>query len=341
MELDSRELAISSDGRGRRLVERPLPGRETGERAPEARWVGRLVDVEQLRARRQRAHTGRRDRARGREDSRSQVERLEAVLDLLADLRVVSFRNLQEQAFSGHPYAARRGVGALVDQGLIEVREVEPVGRAKAKGKGSGGRGFKVAALTEAGARAVRARRRRKGSDARVWEGFVRARELAHDAGVSELVLETVERVKEVGGRVVRVRMEAELKAGVARAEKRCPGGRAERKAARVAAAGGLGVPVDEDGLCHFPDALIEVEDESGQGSSLALELATGSYSARQVRAKLAMGMVLAFSGGSQSRRMLGRMARSFWFGSGKQKLARAQRPGREFEDLLFDVMGR
>ncbi|MCY4506449.1 MAG: hypothetical protein OXG35_05760 [Acidobacteria bacterium] len=339
MELDSRELAISSDGRGRRLVERPLPGRETGERAPEARWVGRLVDVEQLRARRERSHTGRRDRTRGREESRSQAERLEAVLDLLADLRVVSFRNLQEQAFAGHPYAARRGVRALVDQGLVEVREIEPAGRAK--GKASGHRGFKVAALTEAGARAVRARRRRKGSDARVWEGFVRARELAHDAGVSELVLETVERVKEVGGRVVRVRMEADLKAGVARAEKRCPGGRAERKAARVAAAGRLGVPVDEDGLCHFPDALIEVEDESGQGSSLALELATGSYSARQVRAKLAMGMVLAFTGGSRSRRMLGRMARSFWFGSGKQKLARAQRPGRDFEERLFDVMGR
>ena len=338
MELDSRELAISSDGRGRGLVERPLPGRDAGERAPEARWVGRLVDVEQLRARRERSHTGRRDRGRDREDSRSQAERLEAVLDLLADLRVVSFRNLQEQAFSGHPYAARRGVRALVDQGLVEVREIEPAGRVKGKGSG---RGFKVAALTEAGARAVRARRRRKGSDARVWEGFVRARELAHDAGVSELVLETVDRVKELGGRVVRVRMEAELKAGVARAEKRCPGGRAERRAARVAEAGRLGVPVDEDGLCHFPDALIEVEDESGQGSSLALELATGSYSARQVRAKLAMGMVLAFSGGSRSRRMLGRMARSFYFGSGKQKLARAQRPGGEFEERLFDVMGR
>lgn len=334
MDLDARSLAVSRDGRGRRVVEL---ARETARGEEEARWVGRVVDVAQLRSRRERSHSGRRDRAGRERDGRTQGERLDQVLELLADLRVVSFRNLQEQAFGGHPYAARRGVRALVDQGLVELREVMPAGRRK-KGGGEQ-RGFKVAALTAAGARKVRSRRRRRGSDARVWEGFVRARELAHDAGVSELVLETQERVREAGGRVVGLRMEAELKARVARAEKTCAGNVREKKAARVSEAKRLGVPVDEEGLCHFPDALLEVEDGGGNGSSLALELATGSYSASQVRAKLAMGMVLAHSGSSRAGRVLSRVARSFSFGSGRQKLARAQRPGGEFEEKLFDIM--
>ena len=116
--------------------------------------------------------------------------------------------------------------------------------------------------------------------------GFVKPREIEHDAGVSELVLETVDRVRSLGGRVRSVRLEAELKAAVARAGRKG----LDPAAARLGAARAAGVPVDEDGVCHFPDAVVEVTDAGGAESTLALELVTGSYSRRPGRAEDADG---------------------------------------------------
>ena len=316
-------LARSADRRGREVVE---VSREPGERREAARWVGRYLDVADLRRRRGRVHSGRRDRDRPRGPRRLQADRLWDALELLGDLRVVSYRNVQEECFDGHGFTAGRGIRHLLSEGLVEVRTVQPR-RAR---PGSAGRGFKVLALTGAGAARVEARRRARGSDRRVWRGFVKPREIEHDAGVAELVLETVDRVRSLGGRVRSVRLEAELKATVARAGRKGldPAG------ARLRAARAAGVPVDEDGACHFPDALVEVTDAEGAESTLALELVTGSYSRRQVERKMRMGMVLA----SQGRR-LASFARSILSGDVGGRVRRAWRPGTEFEERLFDVM--
>ena len=316
-------LARSADRLGREVVE---VAREAGERPEPARWVGRYLDVADLRRQRARVHSGRRDRERARGPRRLQADRLWDALELLADLRVVSYRNVQEECFDGHGYAAGRGIRHLLSEGHVEVRTVQPR-RAR---PGPEGRGFKVLALTTAGAERVAARRRARGSGGRVWQGFVKCREIEHDAGVSELVLETVDRVRSLGGQVRSVRLEAELKAAVARAGRKGldPAG------ARVRAARAAGVPVDEDGVCHFPDALVEVTDAEGAESTLALELVTGSYSRRQVERKMRMGMVLAFSG-----RRLASFARSILSRDVGGRVRRAWRPGTEFEERLFDVM--
>ena len=186
-----------------------------------------------------------------------------------------------------------------------------------------------------AGAARVRERRRARGCDRRVWQGLVKRRELEHDAGVSELVLETVDRVKALGGTVVSIRLEAELKGEMARsvsaAAKRGqgPGGGGGGAWARA-----LAVPVDESGACCFPDALVEVRDADGAVSTLALELVTGSYSRRQVERKMRMGMVLA----SHGARLAG-LARSILSGEVGGRVRRAWRPGTELEERLFDVM--
>ena len=316
-------LARSADRLGRELVE---VAREPGERREPARWVGRYLDVADLRRQRARVHSGRRDRERARGPRRLQADRLWDALELLADLRVVSYRNLQEECFDGHGYTAGRGIRHLLSEGHVEVRTVQPR-RAR---PGPEGRGFKVLALTEAGAARVEARRHSRGSGRRVWQGFVKCREIEHDAGVSELVLETVDRVRALGGRVRSVRLEAELKAAVARAGRQGldPAG------ARVRAARAAGVPVDEDGVCHFPDALVEVTDAEGAESTLALELVTGSYSRRQVERKMRMGMVLASRG-----RQLASFARSILSRDVGGRVRRAWRPGTELEERLFDVM--
>ena len=323
-----RAVARSEDSRGRRVVE--LARDTDPDRDRSARWVGRFLDVGELRSQRARAHSGRRDRERRDLPRRSQAERIWDALELLADLRVVSYRNVQEECFDGHAFTAGKGIRHLVAQKLVEMRAVQPR-RAR---PGSGGRGFKVLALTPAGAARVRGRRRARGSDRRVWQGLVRPKELEHDAGVSELVLETVDRVESLGGKVAGVRLEAELKAEVARAVKTAERDGGDRARARRRAAEAVGVPVDEDGTCHFPDALVVVKDEAGVASTLALELVTGSYSRSQVQRKMRMGMVLASFGGR-----LVSLARSIMSADRGGRVRRAWRPGTEFEERLFDVM--
>ncbi len=322
-------LARSRDGLGRQVAELAGPA-VSPQRRDCARWVGRFLDVGDLRVQRARVHAGRRDRGRSPLPRRSQGERLWAVLEMLADFRVVSYRNLAEECFDGHAFTAGRGLRRLLEQGVVAVRTVQPRRSRSRRGE----RGFKVLALTPAGARAVRVRRAARGSDRRVWEGFVRPRELEHDAGVSELVIETAARVTSLGGAVESVRLEAELKAQVARAERR-GSGKAEARAVRARAAARLGVPVDADGTCHFPDALLEVRDAEGVLSVLALELVTGSYSRRQVLRKMEMGMVLA----SHGVRLVSMLRSILRADDGGGRVRRAWRPGSEFEEKLFDVM--
>ena len=318
-------LARSEDRLGRRVVELAPPGgREPGHAA---RWVGRFLDVGEQRGRRERAHSGRRDRDRRQLPRRSQADRMCDALELLGDFRVVSCRDIQQECFDGHAFTAGRAVRHLLSERLVEVHAVQPR-------RGSRGRGFKVLALTAAGAARVRERRRARGCDRRVWQGLVKRRELEHDAGVSELVLETLDRVRSLGGTVVSIRLEAELKGEVARSVSAAAGRGLDPMAARRRTARALGMPVDEAGSCCFPDALVEVRDGDGEVSSLALELVTGSYSRRQVQRKMQMGMVLASHGG----RLAG-LARSILSGDFGGGVRRAWRPGTELEERLFDVM--
>ena len=151
---------------------------------------------------------------------------------------------------------------------------------------------------------------------------------------MSELVLETTDRVRSLGGTVVSVRLEAELKGEVARSVSAAAQRGQDPAAARRRAARALAVPVDEAGGCCFPDALVEVRDADGEVSTLALELVTGSYSRRQVERKMRMGMVLASHGAR-----LARLARSILSGEVGGRVRRAWRPGTELEERLFDVM--
>ena len=331
MERDVERAAVltrSEDRRGRRVVELAPPDGSRRDRG--ARWVGRYVDVGDLGGRRERAHAGRRDRDRRQLARRSQADRQWDALELLGDLRVVSYRDIQRECFDGHAFTAGRAVRHLLSEGLVEVHAAQPR-RAR---QGSPGHGFKVLALTAAGADRVRDRRHARGCERRVWQGLVKRRELEHDAGVAELVLETVDRVRSLGGQVVSIRLEAELKGAVARSAAAAAKRGLVPAVARRRAARALGIPVDEAGACCFPDALVEVQGADGETSSLALELVTGSYSRRQVERKMQMGMVLASHG---SR--LTRLTRSILSGDFGGRVRRAWRPGTELEERLFDVM--
>ena len=325
---------VSRTGVERSVREVPLvpAGTERERQRGQTAWVGRVVDPALLRrepgARRD---AGRRDRERERVRRRSQSERMREVLELLANLRVVSYRSVVDAAFDGHPHTARRGIGALEEQGLIERRAVKPIGSRRT----SSAKPFQVLALTTKGAGVCERNRGEAGrAGGRVWSGFVRPRELAHDAAVSDLVLSVRDRVEACGGAVRGVRMEAELKGALARAEEAAGGGRRARRKARLGAATALGVAV-VDGEVHLPDAVIEVTDDAGREVGIQLEVATGKYSAAQVRAKVQAGMVVAFAGATRS--FVRRMERAVVRAASTGKRIGGRRPG-EFEERLFEV---
>ena len=197
-----------------------------------------------------------------------------------------------EHYFDGHPYAASRTLGALVDEELVTIQRI-PVGR----------KGYQVITLTGAGRDRVAlwARKRRReaergeGADPqRYWQGLADVRQLEHDHHVFDAVMQDTEDVRERGGRIRRVRLEAELRGILASAGEtaRQYGGAQGAERARRRAAEHVGLRVFAGGV-PLPDALVEIEEADGRRSVRAVEVVTGAYSHTQVKEKREAGFRL------------------------------------------------
>ena len=145
------------------------------------------------------------------------------------------------------------------------------------------------------------------------WTGLVKPAELSHDTAVYRAVLDERARIEAEGGRVVRVRLDAELKSIVAKATEkaRAAGGNRAADDAKRAAASDLGLPM-QDGHVMYPDAQLEIEDGDGMSGRVNVEIASDHYHAAAIVAKAGAGF--AMHGSSQSAnqkigRALGRAA--------------------------------
>jgi hypothetical protein len=131
----------------------------------------------------------------------------------------------------------------------------------------------------------------------RYYGGWVKPREIWHDAGLFRMVREVESEIEREGGRVRRVVLDDELKGRAYRAlrEER---GRADAIEA-VAAAQGLHV---EDGRFVLPDVRLEVEEPDGSVRTVDLELVTEHYHRGHVSGKASAGFRMFRSGGSSGR---------------------------------------
>ena len=98
-------------------------------------------------------------------------------------------------------------------------------------------------------------------------------------------------RLKADGGRVVRVRLDAELKSLVATATEtaRAEGGDRAAETAKAAAAQALGLPMP-DGHVMYPDAQLDIEDSQGMGGRVNVEIASDHYHAAAIVVKAGAG---------------------------------------------------
>ena len=215
----------------------------------------------------------------------------------LADVgmyRGVSYRDLSEAHFEGHPYATRRAVDRMIRGGFMREHQA----------RGPKGGSYKVLTLTRAGAARARRLAHQHGldKDQRAWAGLVKREELQHDAAIYRAARIEHVRLAERGAIVDRVRIDAEMKKDIARAGEtaRTRGGKEAADAARFQAADELGLPV-RDGRVLYPDAQLEYTDAEGRGGRVNIEIATEHYHTNAIAMKAAAGFQMHGSGGKAS----------------------------------------
>ena len=223
-------------------------------------------------------------------------ERSERALADVGIYRGVSFRDLAEAHFGGHPYTARRAVDRWIREGLMREHEA----------RGPKGGSFRVLTLTQLGAEKARSAAIEQGLDLqqRTWSGLVKRSELGHDTEVYRACEWERRRLASQGASIRRIRIDAELKSAVARRSEtaRLHGGKMAADAERRKAAQELGLPVDEDGRVLYPDAQLEYTDAAGRTARVNIEVASGHYRGQSILAKSNAGFALHATGAARTR---------------------------------------
>ena len=241
---------------------------------------------------------------------RSRTERLRAATADVGIYRAVSYTDLSDQHFDGHPFTTRRLVTQMTRAGLIEEHEAT----------GPHGHTFTVLTATARGKDAAHRAALDTGHvpEQQTWSGLVKPAELSHDTAVYRAALDERARIEADGGRVVRVRLDAELQAIVASATEKARAEAGDRAAgdAKAAAAHALGLPV-HDNRVLYPDAQLDIEDADGVSGRVNVEIASDHYHAAAIVAKAGAGFALHGSSRSATRNIARALARETDSGPG------------------------
>ncbi|MYD14998.1 MAG: hypothetical protein F4X00_15500 [Gemmatimonadetes bacterium] len=247
----------------------------------------------------------RREYAAGRE--RGSISFPERCAGALADIGVhgaVSFRDLAEARFGGHPYTTRRAVDLWIRDGLVT----------ETTATGPNGNPFKVLTLTPAGVGDARKLAAERGMDPgqRIDIPRVRSEQASHDTAVYRATWKERQRLRSQRATMRRVRLDTELRSAVARGSEsaRKKDGKRAADAERHRIAHELGLPVDDEGSVLYPDAQIEYTDAEGRTGRVNVEAVSGDYREPAVRAKAAAGFAIRASG-SAAAALLGRIGLS------------------------------
>jgi hypothetical protein len=203
-----------------------------------------------------------------------------AALQQVGTFRVVNARDLQEFLYAGNRTMANQDLRSLTEQGLMR--------RHTMAGQGRGPR-LAVVSLTRDGVALVR----QAAPEGQVmYDGFVKPREVPHDAALYRMYHAASRRIEQGGGRVRRVVLDYELKRQIQQ-RLNAPGvstGAVDALRQQVASDHGLRVV---DGTIQIPDLRLEYETSSGDTARVDLELATEHYKPSQLAAKARAGFTM------------------------------------------------
>ena len=294
-----REVEVRNGARSRRagpvrFKTVPRQSERTSDRGRNPRKpkpVDRSTTVNNSQSRTRRRPNVRRIRTRDRIDM---TERKRNALDDVAAFRVVSVRDLVEHRFGNNAFSARKGIDALIKDGLLEEHSL----RVKS------GKSFGVLTATSKGRKAAWGNRRHP--QQRYWKGLVKTSALRHDTAVYQAARSEISKLEKSGATVKRIQLDYEMKSRVSKiAEKaRAKQGSKAAHGAKLESARQMNLAVDEQGKVHYPDARIEYEDQEGGAGRVDVEVTSCNYRSKSLQAKLAAGFKL-YANGSAAKRQL------------------------------------
>jgi len=205
--------------------------------------------------------------------------------------RTVDVQDLKRFAYAGYERAMNHDLCELRTAGLIEEKTLV---RAHKEPR-------KVVALTAKGQRIVR-----KASglpkDQALYHGFVKPREIEHDADLYKVYQQAAEEIRKEGGKPVRVRLDFELKGAVQREKNAVKGLAQEEQKKRLEVFAKQHNVAINGTRIHVPDVQLEYETRDGELERANLELVSENYRNEGIRGKAEAGFVIYARGGDTAR---------------------------------------
>jgi len=195
----------------------------------------------------------------------------------LGKFRAVASKDLREFAYQGDKDRAKADVQNLIRQGLVAEKEIPHSDTSPRR----------LLTLTKQGHLVLSATRNVRNNQA-IHYGFTKPREAHHDADIYRMYYSAAEKIKQQGGRKLRVILDYELKKRVYRdLAKLGPQRDSTAKKKEIAERHGLQLV---RGKIPLPDLRIEYETREGETARVDLELATEHYRGRTLAEKVRAG---------------------------------------------------
>ena len=215
---------------------------------------------------------------------------IEAMADI-GRFRTLDRKDLTRFVYGGQDTRANADINNLRRQGLIEEKTVFRANKSPRK----------MVTLTEQGQRVLRSLRAVPASQ-KTYRGFVKPKEIEHDADLYKVYQKAAQRISEQGGRVTRVRLDFELKESINRARQvasELPEDMRARWLEAVAAEHGL---TTDGKTIHLPDIQVEYQTQDGRIARENLELVSRNYREQGIRGKASAGFTMYARSGDTAR---------------------------------------
>jgi DNA-binding PadR family transcriptional regulator len=215
-------------------------------------------------------------------------------MEVMTDIgrfRTLDIQDLSRFAYRGDTARMRQDLESLRKQGLVEEKTVFRAHKPTRK----------VVTLTDEGHRIVTKLGGLRGGQ-RIYHGFVKPKEIDHDADLYKVYQKVVQGIQEKGGKPLRVRLDFELKERVNRAKE------SARKLPEKERAILLRAVAEENGLTvrgatiHLPDIQVQYETRDGKIERENLELLSQNYREDGIRGKVAAGFKIYARNGEANR---------------------------------------
>jgi hypothetical protein len=221
---------------------------------------------------------------------------MESMIDI-GRFRTVDTSDLARFVYRGDVARMKQDHRSLREQGLIEEKTLFRTHNSARR----------LVTLTEQGRRIV-TEAAGFGDGQRLYHGFVRPKELDHDADLYKVYQEAVRRIQDMGGRPLRIRLDFELKESINRAREAAKVFPFEERTALLSAAVQRNGLTIQGATVRFPDIQVEYETREGNIERENLELLSQYYGKEGIRGKAGAGfrMYARAPQAHQVRRVLG-----------------------------------